>query len=117
MDPLNDLFKNQYGLKLTEFGVVPHYKTLGNNYPFLIKLSNNYIAEIDNNIGLRNTLDDLFNIIHLEMTNRNFITDHFEVNKTNKRELFERKIEFANEYLINIGNVNGPFERKELYFF
>lgn len=117
IDPLKDLFRNQYGLKPTEFGVIPYYKTLANNYPFLIQLNDDYINEIDNNIGFKNDLDDIFNMIHLEMTNRNFITDYFKLEKFDRKDLFERKLNFANEHLINIGSVNGPYERIQLYLF
>lgn len=58
--PLNDLFNNQYGLQPTEFGVIPHYKTLKNNYPYLIKLSKDYVKKIDEDLKTRKTLDEFF---------------------------------------------------------
>lgn len=47
IDPLNDLFHAQYNLKTTEYGVIPYYKTLATNYPNLISLPQEYLAEIE----------------------------------------------------------------------
>lgn len=117
IDPLNDLFKNQYGLKTTEFGSIPHYQTLANNYPHLITLSKEYISDIDRQLEIDKNLDDFFKIIHYEMTNRNIVIEHFKISKENRIGLFQKKMEFASSELINIGNVNGPFERLQLYLF
>lgn len=115
IDPLTDLFNNQYGLKTTEFGAIPHYKTLEKNYPFLEKLPKEYIDKIDEDLELPKTLDDYFRNLHLEMTNRHLIRKKFKTE--NEIEIFRNKMEFSNQELINLGKVNGPFERIKLYLF
>lgn len=117
IDPLNDLFKNQYGLKTTEYGSIPHYKTLANNYPYLITLSQEYISDLDYQLDIDKSLNDFFKILQFEMTNRNIVAEHFNLSKENRIGLFQKKMEFANAELINIGNVKGPFERLQLYLF
>lgn len=115
IDPLTDLFNNQYGLKTTEFGAIPHYKTLEKNYPFLEKLPKEYIDKIDEDLELPKTLDDYFRNLHLEMTNKHLIRKRFKTE--NEIEIFRNKIEFSNQELINLGKVNDPFERIKLYLF
>lgn len=117
IDPINDLFPNQYGLKTIEYGKIPHYKTLNSNYPFLITLEDEYLEEMDKDLGIREPLNDYFDKLHLEMTNRNSIYDHFQLEKGDYLGLFQRKMEFANDELINLGCVNGSFERNRLYLF
>lgn len=117
IDPLNDLFHNQYGLNTTEFGVLPHYKTLNNNYPFLDVLPSEYVRDIDKKIQLPETLDSFFQELHMEMTERNYVFDFFGLEKEDYTALFDKKIEFINKYLLNKGQVNGPFERISLYLF
>lgn len=117
LDPLNDLFSNQYRLKTAEFGKVPHYHTLNSNYPYLVTLSNEYIVRLDSDLGLDDTYDDFFTLLHLEMTNRYLVSKYLEVDEKNKLELFKKRMEFASEHLINLGNVEGPFERVRLYLF
>lgn len=117
IDPLNDLFHVQYNLKTTEYGQIPYYKTLNNNHPNLISLQEDYLAEIDKELGITKTLDEFFKIIHIEMTSRNRIAEHFHTPKENRIELFNKKMDFANTHFINLGQVNGPFERIQMYLF
>lgn len=117
IDPLNDLFNNQYGLKTTEFGIIPYYKTLNNNFPNLISLPNDYIDEMDENLGIDKSLSAYFDKLHLEMSNRNTASELYQIPTNDRLAIFERKMEFANENLINLGQVNGPFERIRLYLF
>ncbi len=120
MDPLGDLFNNQYGLNTTEFAVVPHYQTLKNNYPELISWSKDYIQMIDQNLGLypnNQTLTPFFNQLHNEITNRSFLREFFQIDTSDRLELFLKRMNFANDHLINLGQVRGPFERIKLYFF
>ena len=117
IDPLNDLFNNQYNLDTTEFGIIPHYKTITNNYPNLISLSKEYLIELRNSLNLMKTNNDYFKELHLNMTNRNYISNYFNLTKNDFSRLFEKKIEFASINLINLGNVNGAYERNQLYLF
>ncbi len=120
LDPLNDLFNNQYGLKTTEFGVVPRYRTLNKNFPNLIQLKPEYIEKIDKYLHIYpqdTNLTNFFNILHQEMTNRKLVCKHFGINTDDLYTLFDLKMNFANQHLINIGKVNGPFERIKLYLY
>ncbi len=117
IDPLNDLFNNQYGLRTTEFGSIPHYNTLNTNFPNLISLEQEYIGDIDYNLGIDKSLSDYFDKLHLEMSNRNLAAKLYQMPTNDKLVAFERKMEFANERLINLGSVKGPFERIRLYLF
>lgn len=117
IDPLNDLFNNQYRLKTVEFGIIPRYKTLKRKCPNLIALDTDYVDSIDKDLDLDDTLDDYFRELHLKMTNRHFIRNNFLVEDWEKEKIFQYKMEFSNDKLINLGNVNGPFERIRLYLF
>lgn len=117
IDPLNDLFNNQYGLKTTEFGTIPHYKTLATNYPDLEKLPKEYLAEIDKGLGINETLDAYFNKLHLEMTNRHSCRKRFDLDTNSREEFFISKMEFSSDNLLNLGKVNGSLERIRLYLF
>ncbi len=117
IDPLNDLFNNQYGLKTSEFGSIPHYKTLNNNFPNLISLPSDYIDEMDQSLGIDKSLSSYFEKLHTVMSNRNMAAAIYKMPTNDKSAMFERKMEFANEQLINLGNVKGPFERIRLYLF
>lgn len=117
IDPLNDLFNNQYGLKTTEFGTIPHYQTLNNNFPNLISLPSDYISEIDSSLGIDKSLSEYFEKLHTIMANRNRAATIYQMPTNDKSAMFERKMEFANNNLINLGQVPGPFERIRLYLF
>lgn len=117
IDPLNDLFHNQYGLQTTEFGTLPHYKTLARDYPHLISLPKEYIQELDDDLEFPKKLDDYFTELHLTMTDRNLTSQYFQVSKNDYLGLFQRKMDFSNEQLINLGKVSGAFERIQLYLF
>ena len=116
IDPLSDLFYNQYGLKPFFFGNIPHYKTLRSNYRELIKLPNEYIQELDNCLDFI-FLDSMFNEMHKIFTDRKLANVFFGYPENSRIDLKENKILFYGKDLINIGNVNGPFERAQLYKF
>lgn len=120
IDPLSDLFHNQYGLRSTEFGIVPRYKTVNKKYGNLIKLSSDYLAQMDTDLHLypnNITLDDFFSLLHQEMTDRNTVSKYFDIDKRDLVGLFVARMNYANDHLINLGCVNGPFERLKLYMF
>ncbi len=120
LNPLGDLFHNQYGLRPTEFGVIPHYKTLNRKYPNLMKLSPSYLEKIDDNLSVYPNhipLNNFFSLLHKEMTDRNTVSQYFDMDKKDLVGLFVARMEFANDYLINLGCVRGPFERIQLYLF
>ena len=115
LNPLGDLFNNQYGLTPTEYGIIPDYKTL-KQYNYLQILPKDYIEEIDKKLNLPETYDSFFQKLHLEMT-INQIFKYYDLERGDFNSLFERKIDFMNDHLLNIGQVNGPYERIHLYRF
>ncbi len=116
LDPLSDLFANQYGLRPYFFGIIPRYKTINYAYPKLALLPKDYVAEIDNFLGFQ-YLNDYFANLHLNLANRNNAYHYFGKDKNNKEDLRMDKINLYNEKLINLGQVQGTFERAQLYIF
>ena len=114
LDPINNLFSNQYGLKPYFFGIVPHYKTINTHHPELIKLPTEYVNELDKCLKI-DYLDGYFEQLHHILTNRESSYLFFNIPKESKIDLKETKIQFYNGSLINQGNINGPFERAQLY--
>ena len=118
LDPLNDLFRNQYGLRPNYFGKIPRYKTINNSHPNLVNLEHAYIDTIDSALGLQTLYDALhgfMNQLHTKLASRNSAFDYFGLERNNLFNLTQRKLQFYNDKLINIGDVKGPFERALLY--
>lgn len=114
LDPLNDLFSNQYGIRPDFFGIIPRYKTIRSTHPELIILSHEYVSELDKTLDI-NYLDDFFSNLHKILTNRRDAREFFGLPRNVSIDLKERKLQFYNDELINLGNVNGTFERAKLY--
>lgn len=114
LDPISDLFSNQYGLKPYFFGIVPRYKTISNNHPEMVKLPHEYVNELDAELDI-NYLDDYFSKLHVILTNRSDAKEFFGLPRNKSIDLKEQKLQFYNDKLINLGNVNGLFERAQLY--
>lgn len=114
IDPLSDLFSNQYGLRPYFFGIIPRYKTICHNHPEMVKLSHEYMTELDITLDI-NYLDDFFSNLHQILTNRRDAKEFFGFPREVMIDLKERKLQFYNDTLINLGNVNGPYERAQLY--
>lgn len=114
LDPLNDLFSNQYGLRPFFFGIIPHYNTFRNSHPQAIKLPHEYIDELDAALNI-NYLDNFFNNLHQILTNRRSANNFFGFPADLAIDLKACKFQFYNDELINLGNVPGPFERAQLY--
>lgn len=117
LDPLGDLFANQYGLRSNSFGIIPRFKTANRNYPEMVKLDKDYIADLDKDLGFTNYLNDYFKYLHKQLANRDQVYNFFAISRDENKDLRERKLQFYNDYLINLGNVNGLFERALLYKF
>ncbi len=118
LDPLGDLFRNQYGLRPNFFGKVPRYKTINASHPNLVNLEHAYIDTIDNALGLQTLYDALhgfINNLHNKLASRNSAYDYFGLERDSTFKLTQRKLQFYSEKLINIGHVKGPFERALLY--
>lgn len=114
LDPLSDLFSNQYGLKPYFFGIIPRYNTTCTNYPELVKLPDEYVEELDQELNIK-YLDPYFARLHQILTNRRDANEFFGIPRNSNIDIKERKIEFYNSDLINLGSVNGLFERAQLY--
>ncbi len=115
LDPINDLFSNQYGLKPYFFGIIPRYNTVKSNYPNLAHLSSEYICELDQELDIPEFLNQKFILLHENLAHRHKACQYFNLPISNKTDLRERKIELYNDEFINLGNVNGTYERTQLY--
>ncbi len=116
LDPLNDLFYNQYNIRPVNFGVVPRFKTINENHPELIKLPKEYLLELETSLN-KKYYNSLIEDLHTKMAPRNEAFNFFGVLNGNREVLTKEKIKFMNEHLINLGNVNGPYERVLLYLY
>lgn len=117
LNPLEDLFLNQYGLMPHAFGYVPKFNTLNKNYPNLIRLSDEYIADLDKSLGFT-YLDDYFKEIKPKMKTFSEARVFLGIEQPLfDKDIREQKVEFFSNNLINKGNVNGMFERAQLYQF
>lgn len=114
LDPLSDLFSNQYGLKPYFFGIIPRYNTIQTNHPEIINLPPEYIKELDDTLDIK-YLDSYFAALHNELAHQRNAKIFFGIPTNAKVDLKERKLQFYNNELINIGNVHGPYERSQLY--
>ncbi len=114
LNPLEDLFNNQYNLKPKAFAIIPRYKTVKYNYPFLNLLPIDYIASLDDYLQIK-YIDDYFLKMHKIFTNRVSANLFFGYDKDSHIDLKEDKIKFYEQHLINLGQVNGAFERAQLY--
>lgn len=115
LNPLEDLFLNQYGLMPHAFGYNPHFKTINRNYPNIVKLDDDYLSCIDQSLGFT-YLDDYFLALKPIMKNHTSACRLLNIeNPQNNRDIREKKLEYFANNFINIGNVNGYFERAQLY--
>ncbi len=115
LNPLEDLFLNQYGLLPHAFGFVPKYKTLNASHPNLIRLSDEYLAELDQSLDFT-YLDDYFNELKPTMKNLDTACAFLGIEvPTIDKDIREHKLQFFGRELINMGNVHGFFERAQLY--
>lgn len=118
LDPLSDLFYNQYGIRAIYFGDMPfsNRTPLYQNYPFLKVLPREYVDYLDSKLGF-SYRNDYFRELHLELAGRNSACKFFEMERYNYSQLIQKKLEFANQHLINLGSVPGPLERARLYLY
>lgn len=114
LDPISDLFSNQYGLRPYFFGIIPRYKTINKTHPEIVKLPHEYVDTLDQTLDIK-YLDSFFQELHKILTNRKSALEFFCYPSNTQGDLRERKLQFYNDELINLGNVNGAFERAQLY--
>lgn len=120
LDPLSDLFYNQYGLRPAYFGVLvssysENFLKIANQYS-LKQLDKKYLEELDQNFSFE-YLNTYFTQLHGIFSVRNNAFQFFGLDKKDKMGLLERKVEFFDDKLINLGNVNGILERCRLYLY
>lgn len=139
IDPLKDLGLNQLGCATRFYGVLPLSRTKDNKElcGSLSVLEPEYLREMDKELGLLKNgvyMDEFF----LELKKDLFSRTHYDdilgligydarsAGITEGINIYSRgsepndiyvaaKLELMNKYLINLGNVPGPFERKQLY--
>ncbi len=117
LNPLEDLFLNQYGLKPKAFGFIPKYKTINTKYPNLIKLPKEYLTELDKSLNFT-YLDDYFKELKLIMKNYPTACTFLNIeNNPRNKDLREQKVNYISNNLINKGKVHGIYERAQLYHF
>lgn len=114
LDPLNDLFSNQYGLKPYFFGIIPRYNTIRTMHPELVELPREYIKELDDTLNFKYH-DEYFSILHQKLSQRKTAKEFFGFQSDQFIDLKDKKLQFYSDELINLGNVQGPFERAQLY--
>jgi len=115
LNPLEDLFLNQYGLMPRAFGYNPHFKTINRNYPNIVKLDDDYLSFIDQSLGFT-YLDDYFQELKPIMKNHTSACKLLNIkNPQSNKDIREKKLEYFANNFINLGDVNGSFERAQLY--
>lgn len=116
LNPLEDLFNNQYNLKPDSFGIIPRFRTIKINYPYLTLLPQDYIVSLDDYLQIK-YLNDYFNEMHKIFTNRVSANLFLGYDKESHIDLKEDKIKYYEDHFINLGQVEGTFERAQLYQF
>ena len=116
LNPLEDLFNNQYNLKPASFGIIPRFRTIKINYPYLTLLPQDYIVSLDDYLQIK-YLNDYFNKMHKIFTNRVSANLFLGYDKESHIDLKEDKIKYYEAHFINLGQVEGTFERAQLYQF
>lgn len=114
LDPISDLFANQYGLRPYFFGIIPRYKTINRTHPEIKKLPHEYVDYLDQALEFK-YLDNFFQELHSILVNRKSAIEFFNYPPSMQIDLRDRKLQFFNDELINLGTVSGAFERAQLY--
>ena len=84
-------------------------------YPNIVKLDDDYLSCIDQSLGFT-YLDDYFLALKPIMKNHTNACRLLNIeDPQNNRDIREKKLEYFANNFINIGNVNGSFERAQLY--
>lgn len=117
IDPLKDLYRNQMGFQPNFFGVIPFGGTVRELYPYLISLDNNYIlslAKETNTLPFGNFLDVFFELLHQDIFQSS--NGDFGLEKgANEISIIQAKLKFISDYLLNMGEVLGNYERRQYH--
>lgn len=121
LNPLQDLFYCQYNLRPTAFARMPRFKTVKGLYDFAdFKKEKAY--SLHSELGF-NFLDDYFNELKSILVSgsagekNTFLNRRVDMSDEFADNIILQKILFCEKELINLGNVNGPFERAQLHKF
>lgn len=120
LDPLTDLFNNQYGLQTRFFGRTPRYKEVRDNYPNLVQFSYDTLRQMDSELNiLKGNLytSDIFDILRREMITRSIASKILDVDIADSHSLTKKKLQIINDNLINLGRIPGLYERSYMYGF
>jgi len=120
LDPLNDLFRIQYGLKTCYFGRHSPYKLVKDNHPYLRSIDEDYLKKIDSDLKVHpNNINtsDIFDVLREEVIVRSISSRFFDVDPNDSYGLTIKKLEFIKDHLINLGKVEGIIERNMMYGF
>jgi len=119
IDPLKDLFCNQLDLKTHFFAKNPgtSYSDVTINYPFLIEMSEEQIKRLDQITGrlINDYRDSFFEDIYQRYGNSNRFARDFGLDRKDLLSIIIGKLKFAEQQLINLGNIPGIYERKLYY--
>lgn len=117
--PLEDLFLNQYGLMPKAFGIVPKFKTINMVHPNLVRLEDDYLSDIDESLGIE-YIDQIFDSLVPQMMDFQSACSLLNVEDPSSipyKDLKEQKLDYFGSHFINLGNLDGTFERCQLYKF
>jgi len=117
LDPINDLFENQYNLKPKSFAVLPRYQPLREEYKELVGLDEEYLSQLDNILGFSDYNDNAFSYLHKNLAHKHNACKFFGLpREITTMELIEKKLSLY-QTLINKGEIEGYFERAQLYLY
>lgn len=117
IDPLKDLYRNQFGFQPYFFGVIPNYGIVQDCYPYLISLDENYIfslAKETDTLPFGSFLDNFFTLLHQDIFQSS--NGAFGLEKgANEISIIQAKLKFISNYLLNLGDSTGTYERRQYY--
>lgn len=118
IDPLNDLFINQYELQSRYFGITPTFKEL--QKVNLMTFTEEELRQMDHDLKLHKLdiyTSDIFDSIKSEFRTRSIACQRLSTDLDDLPTLTRTKLQIINDCLINLGNVPGLFERLYMYGF
>lgn len=116
--PINDFLNCQIGNKTSHFGYLEGYvkSFVMPKYPHLVSISTTDIDRIDKDLNIKN-LVCFWNRLRYEIFNSNYFCQNYNINKNGSTKVVEAKLNFINNYLINLLVIPGSLEREAYYRF
>ena len=117
LDLINGLMSFQFNKFFRYYGNAPEYekKAISSQCSNLIELSSTYINDLADSVGILNLGDSDYRILSLKRYAESHGGWNQVFNTSDKLTLINKKILYMNKYFINMGNVNGAVERKQMY--